>query len=488
MKTTKIVIIERKLNIYNVNCIMNNTELILLLKSFNRTEITRLGEFVKSEYFNKLKNLVKLYDILYKHFPDFNIEKEDIFNEVFTGEEFDDARLRVLFSRMLSISKTFLGYELYKGDRLGVLLNESRAMYRKGQLKSFRKSIKDTDRTLNEQEVKDETGLYKMYELTLLKNSVKGNYGLTEEDLREEENLLLLNSILSLLRTYITLMNRASVLEFKDKTDRIEIIEPLISEFESHPLVKVYYSIYKLLKYPEKEELFSNCLRLLNESDRYFKSEDVFDLYVTLLNYCVLKTGNILFRKYKLTIYKTMIERGYLPREGMEFPYVYFNNIVNSAIESEEFDWGWEFLESNKGFLEPGMKDNIISLCEAKLYYGAKKYDEALNCLAKVSNPETDDVFYKLAIRDLQIKILFDMGHYESIYSAIDSYVHYLNRSRILNSSSKENYRLYLKYLKRLIDIITGNKNDVGDFRIDLEQEREFIFKNWIKEKAGKLA
>lgn len=134
------------------------------------------------------------------------------------------------------------------------------------------------------------------------------------------------------------------------------------------------------------------------------------------------------------------------------------------------------------------MKDNIISLCEAKLYYGAKKYDEALNCLAKVSNPETDDVFYKLAIRDLQIKILFDMGHYESIYSAIDSYVHYLNRSRILNSSSKENYRLYLKYLKRLIDIITGNKNDVGDFRIDLEQEREFIFKNWIKEKAGKLA
>lgn len=464
---------------------MKNTDLIQLIRTFSHEEFKKFGEFLRSGYFNKLKNLVRLYEVLERYYPEFETDRYNLFSEVFPGEKYDDARLRVLMSRMLAISKQFLAYEIYRYDEESFMINESRAMFNKGQLKAFNKSVSNAEKLIEGKELRDERGIYKRYELTLLKNSVKGNYGLTEDDLREEEELLIIHAVVSILRTYVTLLNRGTVLELKDKTDRVKLIEPLIEEYKSNHLVKVYYGFYQVLKEPEREDLFEVCLGLLDISDSYFGVEEIFDLYVILLNYCVLRVGNPKYRQHKFTIYKTVLSKGYLPREGLNFPYVYFNNVVNSAIESGEYEWGWKFMEENKDKLEDDIRENLVYHCEAKLYYGEGEYDMALDSLSKMRNPDSVDVFFRLAIRDLQIKILYDMGHYENIYPAIDNYQHYLKKNKTLNEQVKSSYRTYLDNLKKLTDIESGAAN-----KKNFEKEiatGEFVHKKWILEKAGEL-
>ena len=61
---------------------MKNTQLIKLLRTFDQKEIKRFREFISSPFFNKNKNVTKLFEIIRKIYPDFEQEK-------FTKEFFD---------------------------------------------------------------------------------------------------------------------------------------------------------------------------------------------------------------------------------------------------------------------------------------------------------------------------------------------------------------------------------------------------------------
>lgn len=60
---------------------MKNNNLIQILKTFDAKEIKELGEFVRSEFFNRNQNVIKLYSYLAKCHPDYaakKVSKEEI--------------------------------------------------------------------------------------------------------------------------------------------------------------------------------------------------------------------------------------------------------------------------------------------------------------------------------------------------------------------------------------------------------------------------
>ena len=67
---------------------MENFKIIQVLRSFNRKDVKRFGEFVASPYFNKNKSVKKLFDVFEKYHPDFdnrNFTLENVYKKVFQG-------------------------------------------------------------------------------------------------------------------------------------------------------------------------------------------------------------------------------------------------------------------------------------------------------------------------------------------------------------------------------------------------------------------
>lgn len=464
---------------------MDNTELICLLRTFKPRELKKLGEFLDSPYFNKLKNVSRLYSELAGLYPSFSITKENLFTRLFPGEKHNDLRLRVLFTRLLFLVQRFLAYESYSADEYRLRMDAGREMLTRGRISLFKKSMAGAGEILEKHFPKDEIYYHKLYEHKLLEERPAGNFDAKGKDYKAESEALLIYSIASLLKMYTTAMNSGTVLEMNTDTGQIEKVLALAKEFSSNPLIKIYYNIYLLLKEPEEEKYFTQCMNIMKAGNEVVTKEEMFELYTVLLNYCVLKimSGKKEYTQHKFFIYQTILKEGYLVLHRGSFPYQFFNNIVNSAIEVKKFDWAEAFIEGKKNLLGVDMKDNIVYLCTAKLHYAKCEYERALEALAIVGN--SDDPFYRIALRDLQIKILFDMGHYENIFPVIDSYQHFLTNNRRLNKKAKDNYRMYLKCLKKLVRVKTGSSKIAGNnLKHEFKTLSSFIHKEWIVSKV----
>src|SRR5260221_1031452 len=90
---------------------MQNFKLIDVLVSLNKKEFRNFGEFVSSDYFNKNKNVIKLYDVLSKYYPKFankNLTVGKIFNKVFKDEKFNYPKINNVISDLYKLSERFL--------------------------------------------------------------------------------------------------------------------------------------------------------------------------------------------------------------------------------------------------------------------------------------------------------------------------------------------------------------------------------------------
>jgi hypothetical protein len=82
-----------------------------VLRTFSSSEIKKFRDFVRSPYYNKNKNVIKLNEALYKHYPAFDSEKlteEYIFSQVFGSEKFDYFKIKNTTSDLFNLSIEFL--------------------------------------------------------------------------------------------------------------------------------------------------------------------------------------------------------------------------------------------------------------------------------------------------------------------------------------------------------------------------------------------
>ena len=90
---------------------MQNFKIIQVLRTLDKKEFKKFGEYVYSPFFNKNKNVRKLYDILSKHYPEFenrNLNVEKIFTKVFPKEKYDYFKINNIISDLYKLSESYL--------------------------------------------------------------------------------------------------------------------------------------------------------------------------------------------------------------------------------------------------------------------------------------------------------------------------------------------------------------------------------------------
>lgn len=85
---------------------MHKTKVIKVLKTFRKVELNRFDKYIRSPYYNVHNPTLLLWEAIHKTYPDFDekrLDKEKLFQKVFPGEKFNDAKLSVVRNNLLNL-------------------------------------------------------------------------------------------------------------------------------------------------------------------------------------------------------------------------------------------------------------------------------------------------------------------------------------------------------------------------------------------------
>ncbi len=185
-------------------------------------------------------------------------------------------------------------------------------------------------------------------------------------------------------------------------------------------------------------------------------------------------------------VYKILLEKEYyLERNTIHLPHDIYRNILHDAIDLKEFSWTEEFIKTYSNKVHPNDIENIYNYGYANLHYGLGNYETALNYINKI---DQDYFLYKIDIKNLSLKIYFELGYTEAALSLVKTYKETIRKNTMLHAERKKRYVNFSKYMEHLILYKAGSSRyDIGYIKHRIIKNDSVSFKPWLLEKTELL-
>lgn len=475
---------------------MFESKLYTILANFNKYELNRIRKYITSPYFNKNKELIQLFDVLTKETsPEHEtLSKEQVWQKIHEGENptgYDDTRMRKYQSDLLKLIESYLAQEIYEENPVRQAHFLVEAVARKRMIKLYKTVMKSARLISERQYFKSANFFYHQYQIE------KSYYDiLTHEKKRlEKTNVEAIADNLDKFYLAEKLRYYCSVLatRFIQTHDyQLLFIDEIIAHIDKYqyadtPPIIVYYSIYLTYKDSENDDYFSNLKNVINENIKYFPSDEANEIYTYALNFCVgkINRGHQQYLQEYFDMYQNILEDEVIDFSDEELGPYHFRNINICALRLGKFDWVEKFITKYKDQLPPELKENAISFNMAQLHFYKKEYDKVLRLLSQV---EYEDFTYNLNSKVFLMKTYFELDEIEPLYSLLESFRVFLNRTNKLTVQRRLIYQNMIKLVKKLTKIRHGDLKSIEKFKKEMDQVKgQLIDEEWIKEKLSEL-
>lgn len=480
---------------------MTGNKLIILLKSFSEDEFREFGKYLHSPYFNSDKAVIKLYEILKKHFPAFELNEEykfKIYTLLYPTKKFNDPILRNLFSKTLKLAEDFLTYNLIKTKPDFKWLIELRAIGDKRLKYFFEKKENEVSKSIEDYEYKESHYYYlKMMfedEVRRFRLRERSIYKLNEDNAQKISDYHLYYCVSEFFRIYAIMINESKHLsntkyDYKLLNELLKYYEENPKVFENEFYIQLYYNIIKLFR-TEREEFLFEIIKITKENFKKLSPIDVKNSYVTQNNYCseMINKGKLQFMKTKLEIYKEIIKNN-AQYEGLNYlSHVFYKGVSFLAINLGELDWAIEFIEKFKNELDDFNRENMYNLVMADYSLKLCDIDKALEYLIKVEN---SDLVYIEEKYILYLKIYFVAEYSESFYSSINNFRAFLKSNKEVTERKQKLDLNFIKFIKKLYDakmlIKNKIKTDLFILKKEITSNAYMIEKYWLLKNIDEL-
>ncbi|MCI5058480.1 MAG: hypothetical protein MRY83_20375 [Flavobacteriales bacterium] len=468
---------------------MEQSKLLLGLKTLNDLEFKRFARFVSSAYFNKNSHVVDFVHFLKKRHPNYQkdaVNKEKIYHFLYKGA-YNDLKIRQLISQTFALLEKFLISEELETNFLKTDILKLEIWKQRKVDDIFWKTQNIAHKRLTSNNSFDYRYYRKKFEIESVQYAK-----LQEEGKRDaSKNLSALmeaqdiDYLYNKLRLNCELHNRSKVLSVEGES-LMEILEsPLLLKYDSIHGIRVYRDILILLQagkeqhYFELKEDVKNCLSI-------FGKEEYREIFTYLNNYCIQKinTGESRFLIELFENYKFLLEHKIFINNN-DFNLFDFKNIATIAIRLEEYDWMIDFTKSNMQFLKPEFQESATSYNLARAYFYKNDYKESLRQLLEV---DYSDLYYELGARSLLLKIYYEQNDIDLFYAANDSLQSFIRRHKEVSLYQKETYLNFAKYSKVLFNLKTGtNQKKLNNFKTEISNNRKVADLTWIEQKLSEF-
>jgi len=486
---------------------MAEINVFTVLRSFSKGELKEFRKFLISPYFLSNEKLLKLFDILTRDAgnelcPGF---REKIYAKIYPGKAFRDSTIRNLISDLNEQLNEFMVMENFRNSGLGKqkYLNAERL---KKNLPEYVYS--DDDSGI------DKSGYGTDYNYFLNKHfleSHKFNFAITDEKVTRYNSLnaelgYLEDSMRNLKLFYISQIAQfyttVSILRQTYDIEKLpETLTKLAQDVDPEKLkqfipdgdeyyyaVELYEAMVNIYRHPEETKYYyeyKNCFYKY----AFRVSADECSMHISnLTSYCTGKatSGNDEFNNELFELIELTMKNGYYRNNNTEhLPHEFFRNFLLHGVRLRKFDWVNDFIHENYMRVHPADRENMKQLGFAYLNFNTGQYDEAL----KNINSITPDFFaFKLDIKNLTVRIFYELAYFEEALSYIKAYKELLRKDKLLNADKRKRYFSFLKFTENLVLYRSGTKTtDVGYLKYRISTHKAVAFKPWLMEKVMML-
>lgn len=463
---------------------MQKSKLLRSLGILNEEEMHCLLPFLQSPYFNNNTNVIRLYKLLYRYYPDFSsakLDKEKVFQKLYPGKAYAHQQLLNLMSEFNKLLERFLiirqlDHQLLLKQKL---LLEAYAG-RPASYSTFLKKYQSLDKAIDELPYRDEVYYLEKMDLNLL------YYGHPYTLLQKDDRGTLSNAI-SYFEAYKNLKElklkcarNARQNTIKDQTNKQ--IESLNEE--GNVLLNLYTRLEQFQR-NEKIEKFNALIVDFKSNIQLLRNKDKQNILKILINYCTRKTnsGHVEVFHKALELYQLGLKHDCILIDE-KISNTAFYNIITVGLICEEFDWVEKFIQEYQEYLDLKNKDAVLAMALGTFYFEKKEYDKAIDKMA-FSFREPHDVFRSkiLLVRCWFELWLLDNSYFELLLSQIESFEKFTRRDQALTAKTKQAFLNFIAFTKKLL-IIPKEQQKLKDLHDEIDTHANLVLKKWLLAKV----
>lgn len=461
---------------------MKETKLVKLMEALTAAEFKKFRNFLHSDFYNTDDNLRLLYGAMKKHFPAFTsskLTKEILFEKVFPGSPWQDAKWRNLSSKMVKLIEKFYAIlELNEREEKQLLI---KAYGRRQLYAYFEKECTNFIGALENQERQD----VDLYKKRILAKREYYYHILTDK----YENLPMLNSLQDDLDTYhqaeknvfacdeiILKKNRKAIIAQSQKTERPAF----------YTIRKI---VHEMLKENSKEAFVKGKLFLAENISKLNINDQRFGL-LSLQNFAIGQVNLGLgkeFNPHIIELYKIGLEHKILFEKGV-LPSNSFLNIVSTATALKEFEWSKYFIENYSKYLPPPNLQNVKKYALAIWHFQKGEYSLTIDLLSDFSSGTKSRILQAklMLLRSYFSIFLKQPSYFDFFISYSTSFEKHIGRKGFMSPGRINQYQSISQLLRKIAKLkMAGvwNKKAKKDILELIANQPELITKSWLIEK-----
>ncbi|MDX1942920.1 MAG: hypothetical protein SFU99_20320 [Saprospiraceae bacterium] len=463
---------------------MQNSQLILILKSFSKKELRELRKWLDSPAHNQREDVIQLFEYLtWGDYLDNEryLKKEKIFSKIFPNEPFDDAKLRQTMHFLLKATEDFLLWQEYQEDPVQMRITLA-GVYRKRKLnKVFLKTVRLSEELQEKSAYRNEAYLRNEYLLQQEKYMFhEGKEHTTKRmNLQEVSDALDMTFIAEKLRQSCLMLAHQAVYradyQMRFLKELIEYVHN--SDLMQVPSIAIYYYSYRMLSERDNPMYFEELKKQIEQNGHLFPNSETQVIYVAAINYCIgrLNLGEEKYFREAFELYRRGLEEKILIQNDTIDPYT-FTNVSAISLKLKEFKWLDHFIHNFKDYLEAQHRENFFQFNLARLRYEQKDYDAAMRLLAQT---DFDDILINLNAKVMLFKMYYELEEIDAMESLLVSMRAYLQRKKIMGYG-RSNYQNFIRYSAKLLRVSPYNSAQKDKLRQQISSADRVAERDWL--------
>ncbi len=476
-----------------------------ILASLNKEEFDSFGKFVISPFFNRSKDLIKLFDNIKKYYPEFTHTKlqfENLYKKLYPGKLFNEGTIRNLFSDLGNLAEKYLAYVNYENTfEYGYkIIEETNNRYiDKEFLKNYKKFHERN-------EIKEDALYRKNLNKCLLESEMwRYTQRLNIEFSKSDRNSIYESLAVFFLNEFLLAQSyQVNVTDWYKGKEEYNIVDTFFEFTDIDSIINrmeknksPYYEDIKLTYYLARAvqnkdgkfyENFAIAYKIFNEQINDMTEQTQIRLYVMLINIINMhiKANDSNLGKIKFQLEKEMVEKEIILDAQGKMQAIVFSHIAHDAIAAGEIEWAKNFLENKIDSVndDARAKNEIYIYYKAKLLSLDKKFIESNEMLLRVSK---DDNTFKADSKILKLINFYELGDFESGFAHAEAFKQMIIRNDEAYTGRKELNSNFLKFYLILIKKKTGKETDISFAKKELEECSVIRNKIWLIEKFKEI-
>ncbi len=481
-------------------------KLFVVLAALSVEEVKDFVVFVNSPFFNSNKNVCKTVEYLKKIHPDFAVksaEPEKVYSVLFPGKKFNEQILNNLYTELNKLLKRYFALKEFEGDydlsKICYIRNLTKKKLVQQSLLEIKKGLGKIEEenydTYRKQKVT--TGLLLEQIGTIMYTSDHNRY--LETEIKKTESFTyqyLLDLSLSAVNIHIyrqyfptKLKNQLSdelwnSIDFNRLVKKLDALDT-IDTADQYLYLKMILMGNAIFLGKNNFKDFLKLKEILKANYHKFVFDDkhkLWDMMIKILDYSVSKY----YKDYNNEIHqinKFCIDNGALINEMQvrNGTFVLYENRVRNcfayAIRVSDWEWAEAFVEKHSKYMSDEVRDNTYHYLIGQCKMQNNKFGEAMEHFSKV---KLKDGVINIDIRNFYLKCLYELGYWEELLAAIDSFNHYLDYQDVPPDFADTDFKSLFKYLRILTKIKTEGAGIDSTLLNEVENTPGFLSKGWI--------